>query len=339
MLKIDYIKQNYPELFDELECPICGKKFYLSKNNIINKYRYLCRNGIAYIGCCKSHTVTLSLLIGGSPLSRQDIIKKSHRTKLNNIDENGLNSYQRANIKHEETCLKRYGKKRFAQTNNYKKKFKDKTYLEKSIKKHKETCRTKYGNENYTNRDKAKMTNIKTYGYYFTNREKAKRTYIKNMGVDNPFKSLEFKQKMKKLEQQIKLKRYNTMKLNKSFNKSKPEEQCYNLLLTKFNKEDIIRQYNNDLYPFNCDFYIKSLNLYIECHFHWTHGGEPFNKDNLKHLERLNLLKSKNTKFYKMAEKVWTYYDPLKLTTFKKNNLNYKIFYTEKEFEDWFNTL
>lgn len=47
----------------------------------------------------------------------------------------------------------------------------------------------------------------------------------------------------------------------------------------------------------------------------------------------------KNTKFYNKAIKVWTYYDPLKLKTFKDNKLNYKIFYTEKEFDDWINSI
>jgi len=35
----------------------------------------------------------------------------------------------------------------------------------------------------------------------------------------------------------------------------------------------------------------------------------------------------------------WTDLDVRKLETFKKNNLNYKIFYTEKEFNKWFQNL
>ena len=84
-------------------------------------------------------------------------------------------------------------------------------------------------------------------------------------------------------------KRNATLRKNNSYNKSKSEEKIYNLLLTKFNKSDIIRQYKSDLYPFACDFYIKSLDLYIEYNGHWTHGWYydrclgSFNKDNLEH--------------------------------------------------------
>ena len=35
---------------------------------------------------------------------------------------------------------------------------------------------------------------------------------------------------------------------------------------------DVIRSYSTDKYPYNCDFYIPSKDVYIECNFHWTHG-------------------------------------------------------------------
>lgn len=53
-----------------------------------------------------------------------------------------------------------------------------------------------------------------------------------------------------------------SMKQNKSFNKSISEDQCYNLLKEIF--PDIIRQYRDVRYPFNCDFYIPSNDLFIE---------------------------------------------------------------------------
>lgn len=129
-------------------------------------------------------------------------------------------------------------------------------------------------------------------------------------------------------------KQYDTKEKNGTLSGSKIENKLYNIILTKFS--DTIHIYkDNERYPFYCDFYIPSQDLFIELNFHWTHGLEPFNKNNLKHIEKLNLWKFKNTKFYKTAIDVWTKRDPLKLETFKKNNLNYKIFYTEKEFNDW----
>jgi hypothetical protein len=67
-----------------------------------------------------------------------------------------------------------------------------------------------------------------------------------------------------------------TKRKNGTFNTSKPEDKSYELLCEKFDKDDIIRQYKSEKYPFNCDFYVKSIDTYIECNFNWTHGGHPF---------------------------------------------------------------
>ena len=71
-----------------------------------------------------------------------------------------------------------------------------------------------------------------------------------------------------------------TKRLNGTFNTSKPEEDAYVLLCDHFSKDDVIRQYYSEKYPFNCDFYIKSLDTYIECNFNWTHGGHWFDENN-----------------------------------------------------------
>lgn len=139
-------------------------------------------------------------------------------------------------------------------------------------------------------------------------------------------------------------KQHETKKQNGTFHTSGPEDEGYLKLLIKF--PDTIHHYTTDSrYPFECDYYIPSLDLFIECHYFWTHGDpkynchEPFDKNSSKHQEMLKRWKNNNTKFYNNAIKVWTYYDPLKLETFKKNNLNYKIFYTEKEFNNWLNNI
>ena len=59
------------------------------------------------------------------------------------------------------------------------------------------------------------------------------------------------------------------MKKNNSFNKSKEEEKYYSYLLHLYSSEDIVRQYyDKDRYPFHCDFYIKSEDLFIEVNKH-----------------------------------------------------------------------
>lgn len=127
---------------------------------------------------------------------------------------------------------------------------------------------------------------------------------------------------------EVREKSYLTKKQNHTFNSSKPEEDFYNYLCEKYSSENIIRQYRDQRYPFNCDFYVKSEDLFIELNLHWTHGGEPFNNSE-KNLKLLNewVEKSKTSDFYLRAIEIWTKRDLLKIETAKKNNLNYLVIY------------
>ena len=50
-------------------------------------------------------------------------------------------------------------------------------------------------------------------------------------------------------------------------------------LILFFDRDDIIRQYIDlQKYPFNCDFYIKSKDLFIEYQGHQTHGTKPYDE-------------------------------------------------------------
>lgn len=124
-------------------------------------------------------------------------------------------------------------------------------------------------------------------------------------------------------------KRLKTFKLNNSFNKSNPEEEYYNQLITLYGKDGVVRQYSDNRYPFNCDFYIPSEDLFIECNYHWTHGGHPFDsndKDDIKLLEDWKK-KSDYSHYYKNAIYTWTDLDVRKQNIAKLNNLNYKVIY------------
>ena len=128
---------------------------------------------------------------------------------------------------------------------------------------------------------------------------------------------------------------------NNSFNKSNEENICFKLLCNKFN--NIIRQYSSDLYPFNCDFYIPSINLYIEyqgSHFHHFH---PFNENNINDINELNRLKKleqeelkiKNKTQYTQIINTWTIRDVNKRNIAKQNNLNWIEFFTIDELKEW----
>ena len=195
-----------------------------------------------------------------------------------------------------------------------------------------------------------KRTNLKKFGVDnpFKDVERVRQGCIKKFGVDNIFKRKDIiKQAMiskygvsnPSQNVLIQNKKYETMKNNHSYNISKKEEIVYSFLVNKFGNNNIVRQYKSKEYPYNCDFYIKSLNLYVEYNGHFTHGREPFDKSNTEHLKILDKWKQKNTRYYQNAIEIWTNKDVQKLKTFQKYNLNYKIFYTIDDFKQWYKTI
>ena len=186
----------------------------------------------------------------------------------------------------------------------------------------------KYGDPFYHDKNKTRQTNLKRYGVEWC-LQLPKVNIIRNC-------------------KEIRAKMDATKRKNNSYgDKSKSELRCYNKLHLKFPK--CIHHYFEDKrYPFNCDMYIPELDLFIECHFGDFHYIEPFDSNNEIHLERLKFLKFKEQEKLKSGNKhtrytgmiyTWTVSDPLKLKTFQDNHLNYKIFYTEKEFNEWFDSL
>ena len=105
-------------------------------------------------------------------------------------------------------------------------------------------------------------------------------------------------------------------------------------LINKYGEDDVKAQYNADSrYPFECDFYIKSLDLFIELNLHWSHGNHPFNCESEEDVKKLKIWreKAKTSDFYKNAIETWTVRDVRKIQMAQKNNLNYKVYYTEDE--------
>lgn len=138
-------------------------------------------------------------------------------------------------------------------------------------------------------------------------------------------------------------KRHVTMKRNGTYGTSRPENRMYNLLVEKFGKHDVVRQYSSDFYPFKCDFYVVSKDFYIEYNGHWTHNTHfynPSNKDDVKVL--LNwIVKAKTSKFYKNAVEVWSKRDVLKLNYAQMNDLNYFVFWDRDltDFNIWLDSI
>lgn len=136
---------------------------------------------------------------------------------------------------------------------------------------------------------------------------------------------------------EAKEKEYLTKKMRNSFNTSKPEIELFNDLKCKYGEDNVISQYQDPRYKnpktgrlYNCDFYIKSLDLFIELNLHWTHGSHPFNENNKLDLDTLCgwQLKSTMSKYsYNSAIYTWTESDPIKLKVLRENNLSFMIIY------------
>ena len=235
-------------------------------------------------------------------------------------------------------------------------------------KKSQDTRQEKYGNLNYTNIEQAKKTNLEKYdgmGFgskkivekykqtninrngeeWYTNRKQAIETQIKQyggVGFGLPENQSKCKQAIQEKyngigwgSKELWKRHHETKKKNGSYKKSKIEDKIYDLLLTKFSIVE--RQYSSDIYPWNCDFYIPELELYIEYQGFWHHGKEPYNNTKAEHRKIVNSWKEKTEIQYSRAIYGWTIADPKKRAYVKEYKVNWIEFFNEKEFSDWFN--
>lgn len=209
---------------------------------------------------------------------------------------------------------------------------------EMRVKKIADTLQERYGDgvtSQFKRKDMIEESLIKKYGSIEeANKVKIdgmKRTCIERYGVDNYGKTKEHSDYIKENHSMWQDKVFSTFRKNGTFNSSKAEDSFYQSLLPYFDSDDIVRQYRDEKrYPFNCDFYIKSLDLFIELNLHWTHGGKPFDPNDEECQNKLALWqeKAKTSNFYKNAIKVWTVSDNQKLLTATKGGLNYIAVYS-----------
>lgn len=201
----------------------------------------------------------------------------------------------------------------------------------------KATCLEKYGVEYVFQSDSVREQIIQTFldKYGVENpwmsdeiREKIAATCRERYGVDNPTQSMEVLEKI-----------YDTKRKNHTFHTSVSEEYLYGVLVSKFGESDVLRQYKSGSYPFACDFYIKSKDLYVELNATWTHGGHWFGgrEDDTDVLSAWNE-KAIDSEYYQNAVRVWTERDVVKRSAARQNNLNYIVFwdYKLRDAELWF---
>lgn len=222
--------------------------------------------------------------------------------------------------KTKQTCLQRYGCEYSFQSDNNK---------EKS----KQTCLQKYGEEHYgTYGSKTfKQNMLNKFGYEHPQtaeivrekiskalrssetQNKLKQTNLVKYGCEYVSQNLEVKQKIQK-----------SYKEHCSGNTSIQEQKLYEILIDIY--PDTERFYYSDEYPFNCDYYIPSLRLYIELHASQFHNNHYYRNNEYDN----NLLKSLTDDIVS----TWTVRDVKKYETAVQNKLNYLLIYP-KFHEKW----
>ena len=322
-----YLKQE-----NEGKCLECGKETLFK--GIRNGYRDFC--------CCRCSTLNT---------------KTQEKRKNTNLEKYGVESttqLQSTKDKIKETNLKRLGvdvpakskiiQDKMAKTNlkryGHKAPMQSKSIQEKAIKTNLKRRGVKYPGQSEEVKEKTRKTNLERYGAENTFaseiiKEKIKETNLERYNAETWRKSEIGRETLREItgSKEFKQKCYDTKKKNNTFNKSKIEKELEVELRKIF--QDLKTQYKSEVYPFDCDFYIPSLDLYIEYNGTWTHGGHFFDKNNQEDLKILELWKSKNTKYYESAINVWTQRDVLKLNTALENNLNYIAWFNQEQAYDW----
>lgn len=235
----------------------------------------------------------------------------------------------------EQTNMQRYGCRRPLQN-------------QQILQSQQETVQLEYGVKNVMHLDdvkeKLKQTNQDRYGTDYTCeadsvRVKREETNKRKYGGVSPFCSQEVQAKSRKSWKQTYgvdnpmfdasvVKKVSESKFaNGTFHTSSVEDELYDLLVTVFGEEDVKRQYTSDVYPFACDFYLPSRDLYLELNASWTHGFHWFDVSRSEDMDVKHLWESKQTDYYANAVHVWTQKDVEKRETAKKNGLNYIVFW------------
>ena len=205
----------------------------------------------------------------------------------------------------------------------------------------KQTNLEKYGVDNPMKseniQEKQKQTNLEKYGVEYISQvkefnDKKCKNNLNKYGVEYTVSLPEIKQKIKNTfinkygENYIELfieKGKNTKLKNGTYATSKIEQELFKELKTQYGENNIIHNYKSEQYPFACDFYIKTYNLYIEIQGNWTHGKHPYDINDINDNNILNKWKNKKTQYYNSAINVWTIKDVNKRNLAKEHNLNY----------------
>jgi hypothetical protein len=307
-------KQEYYDKFlkrdeNEGKCLECGKETGFT--TLVKGYRTFC--SVKCLNQSQYHikhcTETYTKNYIDNKENRKELNERTRNTCLEKYNGIGFASKELTE-KYNETMLLKYGHTNPSQVKEIKEKTKQ-TNIEKY------RAENVYASE--TIKEKIKETNLKRYNETSWTKSKEGREFLKNLTNSDKFKN----------------KQYETKKINGTFKTSKIEKELESKLRELF--PDLETQYKSELYPFNCDFYIPSLDLYIEYNGIWTHGGCFYDENNEENRNTLEMWKqcSEHSTFYQNAIETWTVRDLNKLNMALENSLNYVVWFNKEQAYDW----
>lgn len=155
-------------------------------------------------------------------------------------------------------------------------------------------------------------------------------------GGMSPFNSAEVREKaaesrMKRIHQRMQQFAQDGQIPSDDYFESTGEMIVFMELVNRFGRQDVMYQYGihpfDKRYPFNCDFYIKSLDLFIELNGHYSHHTHWFNDNDPNDVNRRNMMLETGKRRNLNAVKVWCETDIKKRDFAKKNHLRYLVFW------------
>lgn len=339
--------------FEEIpKCKICGKplKFHTFANPYNTKY-----GGWCSATCQLSDRDFINFrdkVLITEDKRKQAVIKQKETLHLKYGNENYRNveklketiknrtveEIHESSKKREKTCLEKYGVVNVGMLPETLQKGHTEEVEKRRTASVKEAMLSKYGGYTLQSpilKEKVKSTKLERYGHpYWINQEKIKETVKKNTGYECILQSPEVREKIDYNKVQ------ETKKRNNTFNSSKGEHQLKLFLESKFGKDNVIQSYTDDRYKnpntkrnFVCDFYIKSLDLFIEYQGSQYHHAHPFDPNNEDDINELSRLKAESEKLHKSGNKIefqvdniiydWTVRDPMKRKVALDNGIRY----------------
>lgn len=121
---------------------------------------------------------------------------------------------------------------------------------------------------------------------------------------------------------------------NNSFRTSAAEEALYVALVRHFGEHDVLREHVDPRYPYRCDFFIPSRDLFVELNGMWTHGGHWFDQTDLRDLQVIRNWQARNTAYCMAAVTEWCQRDKTKRDAAGAAELNYVTFWDSQRLSD-----